>query len=1095
MKTSTETILFSDVVSSTRYLWQLGDGDVVRQMVLRVMRQAAADHGGREVKSLGDGLMVVFGSAVDGVEAAVAMQQGVGRLRPVADHPVRVRVGMSIGEVTCEDDDYFGLPVVEAARLCEVAEGGQILVSDLVRILVGSRTTHTFEHHGSMELRGLPGPLETTELRWSPAAEMALPAPLTTSSRSLFVGREAAVAALAAAADEAARGQRRTVLVTGEPGIGKTRLVAEAAVAAQRGGCTVLYGRCDAELGVAYQPFAEALRHYLRNCRPELLAAHVASYGAELGHLGPELRQRLPGGPLPPGGEPEGDRLRLFEAVDGLLTLASSQTPLMVVLDDLHWADRASLLLLRHVVRSEAPAATLVVATYRDTDVDREHPLTSTLAELRRCPGVERLHLGGLDGPEIAALLAKAAGHDLDENGYAFAGRVHAETRGNPYFATEILRHLVETRAVYQQEGTWRSDVDLDQLGLPDSVRDVVGGRLCRLSDAAYQVLVAAAVIGSRFVPGLLQRTGTTGSTDAVVQGLDEALRAQLVVESEQPTPGGYAFAHDIVRQTIYGQLSSARRHQLHRQVALAIEQLKGEDDPRSVAALAHHFAEAAPIGEWAKAGDYALAAARHALGQMAHEEAALVLERGLRALDTAPRVDLERRCDLLLTLSEVRVRALDFSGTRDVSLTAAGVARAIGSPERLAEAAYWYSARCVAGERDEVGIAMGEEALAGMGSSPPASRARALAVLAQVRSFAGDNELAETLSREALDLARQTGDENALALALYARYHSLWGSPRIAEQLAIAGQLLACPVAMPSGWLASVDAHRLLTLARLALGDLAGFREGTADVERIGTELKSRYFLTLASLWGTCRALMEGRFADGEILLKKTGALAGDDRNFRNGLAAQVFYLSFEQGRLDHMEPLVSEVCRNTPGLIAFRAALALTFLEVGQHERARSVFEELAGDGFAHVPRDLVWPGCVALLSEVCAGLGDAHHADVLYRLFAEHSGLLVVTANGLHCPGAADRYLAMLAATAGRAERAEPHFRAALELEEGIGALPLAARTRLWYARMLLERDDGGDRKEATELLSAAAATARPLGMNAIAEQAGALLSRHG
>lgn len=1090
MRTRTQTILFCDVVASTQHLTGVGDRpDAFRHALFGVMRKAVTAHHGEEVKSLGDGLMVVFDSTVEGVAAAVAMQQAVWRFRPLGQAGrLGVRVGLSVGEVSCEQGDYFGVAVVEAARLCAAASGGQILATRFVRALAGQRSEQPFEDLGTMSLRGLPDPVETTEVRWSPAAELTLPAALAAAGAGPFVGRQAGLATMAGALERAAKGERRTLVVAGEPGIGKSRLVATGAAAAHAAGTNVVYGRCDRDIGVAYQPFAEALRHYVRGCHPATLTAHVAAHGGELGRLVPELHRRLPSAPAPAMGDPEGDRLRLFEAVDSLLGLASIEAPMVVVLDDLHWADRPSLLLLGHLARSLEPSSTLLVATYRDTDLERTSALTATLADLSRYAGVERIRLQGLEGSEVRELLVKAAGHGLDERALGVAHRVHAETGGNPFFVAEVLRHLVETQAVYQRDGSWRSDLAPEQLGIPDSVVDVVRGRLSRLSTAANRVLAVASVVGVEFGAELLERSGLAGPASEVVDGLDEALRAELIVETAHAGARRYTFAHAIVRQAISGDLTSARLSLLHEAVGRAIEALPGSDDHVRVVALAHHFAEAASIGHWDKAADYALAAAHEAMGQVAHEEAALLLERGLSALAEAERPDPARQCDLLLALGQVRVRALDLAGIRDATVEAAEIARTIGSPERLAEAAYWYSARCVAGERDEVGIAMGEEALAGMVEAAPAARARALAVLAQLRSFAGDNAVGDTLSREALELASASGDPVARALAMNARYHSLWGSERVTEQLALGEQLLSCPVVMPSGWLASVDARRLVALARLALGDLAGFAEGTVELERLGDELKSCYFLSLASLWKTCHALVEGRFADVMANVEATKALIGDDRNFNNGVVAQLFYLSFEQGTLAEPQPTVVDVVEETPGLVAFRAAVALTYLEVGDRHRAQVILDAMALDGFAAVPRDLVWPGAVSLLCEVCAGLGDAKVAEVLYRLFRNHAGLLVVTANGLHCPGPVDRYLGMLAATAGRGGDAEAHYQSALELEGRMQAPPLEARTRLWYGRLLVERDGY---EAADDMLGRACQIAEQLGMRSVIRQVEELL----
>jgi class 3 adenylate cyclase len=1086
---STVTVLFSDVVGSTELLGEPGERpDEVRRSIFGALRKAVAAHGGEEVKNLGDGLMVAFRSTVEAVCCAVAMQQAVFRLRPPAGgRPVQIRVGVSLGEATVEGGDYFGPPVVEAARLCATAEAGQVLVSDLVRALVGARVDAPFRSVGALPLKGLPEPVAASEVVWAPAGELPLPAALEAVGQSQFVGRSGEVAVFEALARQAADGQRRTVLVAGEPGIGKTRLVAAAATAAHARGATVLYGRCDPDMGVPYQPFAQALRHYVRCAGQDVLEAHAAACGGEVGRLVPELAQRVPGVPPPVVSEPESDRLRLFEAVDALLSAAARDTTVVVVVDDLHWAARPSLLLLCHLARSFEPGALLLVGTYRDTDLSRTHPVTAALAELHRTPSVRRLHLQGLDEAEVRSYMARAAGHELDQRGHALASRVHAETRGNPLFVGELLRHLAETGAIYRRDGTWTSDLTLDQLGIPDGLREVVGGRLSRLSEGAYRVLLVAAVAGAEFGPDLVAETGEAGDLGAVLEGLDEALRAGLVVQLESGTARCFAFAHAVVRQTIYSELTGARRAVLHQRVGRAIERLHGSGDPAHVAALAHHFCMAAAAGESGRAADYALEAARLALDQVAHEAAVARLEQGLAALDTAERPDQARRCDLLLALAQARLRSFDLAGIREASLAAAEAARSVGDPEKLAEAAYWYSARVVAGSRDDVGTALCEEALAAVGDRDPALRARVLAVLAQYQAYAGDRDRGDALSREALELAARTGDAEALAVARFGRYHVLWGTERAAEQVALAEQLLTAPVVTPSGWLASVDAHRLVTVPKLALGDVAGFDAGCERLDRIGRELRSRYFLMLASLWRGCRALMEGRFADVDAMLGPSFELAGDDRNFRNAVAGQLFHLSFERGTLRDLQPLLASVIATTPGLVGFQAALALTHAEGGDLDDARRVFEGLAAGGFSAVPRDLVWPGAMAILCEVAAALGDAERAAALHDLLRPHAGLLVVVANASYCPGAVDRYLGMTAAVAGDLDEADARFAAALALEDRVAAAPLAARTRYWYGRTLLARGGPGDAERARSLLADSAGAARRLGMARLADQA--------
>ncbi|MFN2503360.1 MAG: AAA family ATPase [Acidimicrobiales bacterium] len=1088
---STVTILFTDVVGSTELLARLGDrADGVRRTLFAAIRKAVTKWHGEEVKSLGDGLMVAFTSAVDAVSCAVAAQQAVARLdRRETGAPLQIRVGASVGEATTEDGDYFGTPVVEAARLCAAAQPGQVLVSDLMRALVGSRSGHRFESVGRLELKGLGEPVGAWEVGWDVAiAEMPLPPTLELSDRQPIVGRDEAQIVLESNLERAAEGVRRAVLVAGEPGIGKTRLVAAVAATAHGAGTNVLYGRCDADLGVPYQPFTEALRHLVEHCEAGVLAAHVDVHAGELLRLVPDLARRLPGTPSPKLVEPEGDRLRLFEAVDGLLADASRDTPLMLVLDDLHWAARPTLLLLCHLVRSLRSAGLLIVGTYRDTEVDNTQELTAALGDLRRQPSVDRLHLSGLDQAGVFAYCERLAGHALDEPSRVLATVVHAETEGNPFFVRELLRHLAETGAVYQREGIWTSESDLALVGIPEGVREVVRGRLSRLSTAANRVLTVASVIGTDFGPDLLEQVGEAGTPADILDGIDEAARARLIVELPD-APCRYAFAHAIVRQTLYRELTSARRAVLHRRVGEALEQLHGPDGPH-VPSLAHHFGQAAIAGHSAKAADYALRAARAALDQVAHEEAATLLQRGLAAIDADERADPNRRCDLMLALAEVHLRALDAAAVREVSLAAARLARELGSPERLAQAACWYGARGVAGQLDQVGIDLCEEALDALGDGEPVHRARVLSVLALQLAYAGKTEEADSRSQEALALAAETDDAEALGLARYGRYQFLWGSERAADQLALAEQLRTSTVITPSGWLASVDAHRLVTVPRLILGDYAGFLDAVAEVERLGRRLKSRYFLALVALWKGCRALLEGQFADFEAATAELARMGADDENFQNAFAGQMFQLSFERGRLGSLKPFLSQVIERTPGLAGFHAALALAHVEHGETDEARRLLDELATDGFAAVPRDLVWPGAMAILCEAAAALEDAGRAATLAELFRPYSGQLVVVANGSYCPGAVDRYLGMVLATTGRFEEAEALFRSGLELEERIGALPLVARSRYWYARLLLARLGPGDQQQAAGLLSAARTTATQLGMPRLAREAEAL-----
>jgi len=458
--TGTATILFTDLVASTTWRVQLGEerAEARRQVHHRLLTDAITTHHGTLHDDLGDGIMASFPGAADAVAAAVAIQQAIeaaSRRTDVAG--VAVRIGISVGDVAWKDAHPHGLPLVEAARLCAAAEGGQILVSEIVRVLARGRGGHTFTPIGRVALKGLPEPVVTCTVAWAPREDVGFPLPPRLATRSPFAmfGRAPEVEALALAWAKARDGQRQVVLVAGEPGIGKTRLATEAAHAAHADGGTVLFGACDEDVGLPYRPFVEALRHYVAHAPEHVLASHVATHRGELARLVPELGRRMADLPPPQVAEAETERFLLFEAVAGLLSAASQESPIVLVLDDLHWAGAPELLLLKHLVRSAEPLRLLVIGTYRDTDRSRTHPLTAVLADLRKEVGVERIALHGLDDAAMEALVAAVARHALDDALAALAHAIRRETEGNPFFIGEVIRHLSESGALFQEGGRW----------------------------------------------------------------------------------------------------------------------------------------------------------------------------------------------------------------------------------------------------------------------------------------------------------------------------------------------------------------------------------------------------------------------------------------------------------------------------------------------------------------------------------------------------------------------------------------------------------------------------------------------------------------
>jgi class 3 adenylate cyclase/tetratricopeptide (TPR) repeat protein len=595
--TATVTLLFTDLVGSTRLLDARGDDEAeqLRRTHFGILREVALSHAGREVKTLGDGLMVAFGSCVDAAGCAVGIQQAVERHnRREEDERLAVRIGVHAGEAIHDKGDYFGTPVVVARRLCDLAAGGEILTTDVVRALVGSRGGFAFEPVGALELKGFADRVPACRLDWAPVGRQRIPLPGELAlERDALVGREHELGHLEAAWRRALDARPGVVLVAGEPGIGKTRLVAELCRRAHAEGATVLLGRSTEEALAPHQPFVEALGHYVASCPADELLLQVGTSRAVLARLVPELGDVS----ARTGAEGESDRYALFDAVAALLREAARSRPTILVLDDLHWADPSSLLLLRHIARTLGDAPLLVLGTYREIEMHEDDPLTAAMAELRRARRLTRLPLEGLAPAAVGELLRNRGVELHDDDVRALAAR----TEGNPFFVEEVVR---------------QPEPALDA-GVPESVKDLVLRRLRRLDDPARAALAAAAVLGAEFELAVLERvTGTDG--DTLLQTMDDALAARALVE----TPGAvgrYGFAHALIRETVYEQLSATRRARLHLRAGEALEALFAGRLDEQAPALARHFAQA---GDPARSLEYEVRAARAAARVQAPEQA-----------------------------------------------------------------------------------------------------------------------------------------------------------------------------------------------------------------------------------------------------------------------------------------------------------------------------------------------------------------------------------------------------------------------------------------------------------------------------------------
>lgn len=1090
--TGMASVLFTDLVGSTELMARVGRDtfDDLRRDHFTRLRGAVAQNGGREVKTLGDGVLAVFDSASQAVACAIAMQQVVALQAQLVRAPLAIRVGLAVGEVSFEDGDVFGRPVVEAARLVALAAVGQILATETVRLVTGDGAAASFTQIGPIRLKGLSEVI-AFEVGWRPLSGFSLPLPaLLTDLGSIFVGRDRELAELRRGWDECAPDRLRVMLLAGEPGAGKTRLAGELASQVHREGATVLAGRCDEHLGIPFQLFVEPLRHFISHTPDEELAGHLGRFSGELVRLVPELADRVPGLPPPLEADPETQRHRVFDAVATWVGDVSADRPLLLVLDDLHWAARPNLLLLRHVLRSRPLARLLVVGTYRDTELSQDHPLLELTADLRRTTAVERILLEGLSQDAVTAYLAETSGRALGEQDVAIARAVHSQTQGNPFFVREVLGHLVETGALEQRDRHSDTSLPVEGGTIPEGVREVVRRRLSRLSERCNRVLRVAAVIGMEFDLRVLEAAGDLDE-EAVLGAVEEAIAARVITESSTELLR-YRFTHVLMRETIYGELSTARRVASHRRIAEALEAVYGAHLDQHLQALAHHHGRAAIAGSVnSKAVSFACRAGDRALVQLAHHDAIKFYGQALELLEVSRGEDDDgERLNVLIRLGEAQRRAGD-PDHRDTLLSACRLARDRGDVEVLATAALSNSRGifAVIGAVDEEREAMLEAALEAQGPSENTIQARLLANLAVEVVYGEDRDRRYVLSAEALAMARRLGEPQTLAHTLLARIVAIWGPASVDERLVATEELLTVAAGLNDTLLLCYGCcHRFI--AAMEAGDELEADRCLERAEQLATDLGQPTMRWLTMILRANRSLSMGLIQESKNVAERAyelGQSAGQpDAFLYYGIHA--FNVCFDRGQLDEIAQDILRIAEANPGVLSARASLALLYSETNQMGKARQVFESVVRQ-IGTVPREASWPRAVAQAVLTCVSLKDRRRASILLELLAPYADHMICT--GLTWAGSVNHYLGMLAAVLGRLDEADARLAQAELAHERVPAPTWLARTRLERGRVLLDRRAEGDLDHARELLSAALTTARAYGLGGVERAASGLL----
>lgn len=947
-----------------------------------------------------------------------------------------------------------------------------------------------------------------------------LPA-VSVPGRGAFVGRRHELDELRPGLAALRAGRGSLFLLSGEPGIGKTRLAEEFAAEAFAEGVRVLWGRChEAEGRPPYWPWAQVVRSAAFAAGASAESASgvveaVAGYArdrdaAPLVGLIPELRSLPPEDEGAGGGEASTDaataRFRVFQALTSLLRRVASMQPCLLVLDDVHWADLPSLRLLEFLAHELPEAPISVVATFREVEVKQSPVVSDLVARLGRRG--TRLALDGLTVDEVSRFVAKAAGRAVPA---PVAEWLHARTEGNPFFLDEIVR-------LHRGEDAWlnaRSSATL----LSEGVQAAIRQRLAPLPPDTLRVLSAAAVAGREFDLALL--SGALGADRATLaEMLAPALDIELL-HAAPDRPGRYRFCHALVRETIYERIPPGARAERHRVYGEILERRHADAIEPWLPELAYHFYESAIHGGEQKAVDYAERAGRHAMRVHAYEDAVKQFERALHLVEGSQDVDQRRSCSLLLDLGEATSRAGQGEAASRILHRAAALARRIDASDLLARAATGLcdvgTVWAELGRSDETLVGILQEALQSLPDSAKALRARVTARLATEVFWSRPSEESARLSAEAVEIARDAGDPYTQAYTLLARMNCRSHADFVDERPAMVDEILA--LTSGRGELAA-NAWLWRLGDALHMDRTLEVRAAREAMVRVVQELRRPGGLWLVHSASAQKALIEGRFDEVERASAAMLEQPTLESNVEQTATAALFLVRREQGRHSDLAMALEGFDSQSPNVSAWRAALAMLWADGGDRERALATLDAMTADRLAGLCRDSAWLFSVCCLAEVCGAYGTREQADLLRAALLPYEARNAM-AGPMFYLAPVSYYLGLLERGCGNWGEAARRFDAALVQARRLGARPAAARILLARAQLIenvlveeassrggsdgvsgvsglsgvsgvsgvsgLSGARGGDREEAARLRAEALEIAEAVGMDAVAEAA--------
>ncbi|MBA2452186.1 MAG: hypothetical protein H0V47_03380 [Chloroflexia bacterium] len=779
------------------------------------------------------------------------------------------------------------------------------------------------------------------------------------------------------------------------------------------------------------------------------------------------------------GSAGSGARFQLFDAVSNVFKRIADREPLLLVLEDLHWADRSSLLLLDFLARDLRASRIVILATYRESDVDRFHPLNQALSQIVRQSGNRRIQLEGLSRKDVGRFVAALADVEPPDE---LIEAVYGLTEGNPFFVGEVVQLLVHSGQIAAPLSghAW-------PLTIPPGVREVMHQRLDRLSDRANALLAVGAVIGRGFGMNVLH-LATGIPQDELVDVLEEAIDARILTETPEE-PGRYRFSHALIRETIYGDLGSARRTQLHGTIGGALEEIFADNLEPHLAELAHHYFRAAPRRDIIKAVDYSSWAGERAMAQVGFDEAAGHYERALQALDLATPVDYPRRCSLLLALGEAQRSAGDSAKSRDTCLQAAMLARRLNLPEQLAQAAAtvaWASMEIRPWDAHVVRLL--EESLQALGLADSIYRVQVLGALVRALDYSGEVERRAALGNEAVAVARRLNDPVTLVHALESRLKSAVRPDVLDQTISDAEEIIRQAEIVGDNYVAILG-HWWRVDGVLGKGDIVTVDESIRIGSRLARERGEPRRIWEALCLQTMRALLAGRYEDAERLA--TEALdAGRRPAPRPSWSTYVehmFIIRREQGRLAELDTDLRERVEVYGSYPYYRSLLVVLLSDTGRLDDARDEFDRLAEHDFTDIPRDVMWLSTIALLAEMASRLDDVPRSRLLYDLLRPYPDRAIVPDAIEFCLGSSSHYIGLLATTLGLHDEARHAFEAAIAMNARMDARPYVAHSSYEYARLCLRSGDPQWQDRALGFVSAALDIAHEVRMSGLARRA--------